>query len=84
MPGRAETEGLGPRAVSPRSCRACSGCASAPGPRGGARRVGSGSERARWEAQVCVDGRMRLQRPLVCQDGPGGGLLDTQARGTGE
>lgn len=46
--------------------------------------VGSGSERARWEAQVCVGGRARLQRPLVCQDGPGGGLLDMQPRGTGE
>lgn len=46
--------------------------------------VGSGSECARWEAQVCVGGRARLQRPLVCQDGPGGGLLDMQARGTGE
>lgn len=42
MPSRDGTEGLGPGAVSPRSCRACSGCASAPGARGGARRVGSG------------------------------------------
>lgn len=31
-----------------------------------------------------VRGRARLQRPLVCQDGLGGGLLDMQARGTGE
>lgn len=46
--------------------------------------MGSGSERARWEAQVCVGGKVRLQRPLVRQDGPGGVLLDTQARGTGE
>lgn len=84
MLGRAGTEGLGLGAVSSRSCRACSGCAAAPAPRGGARRVGSGSERARWDAQVCVGGKVRLQRPLVRQDGPGGVLLDTQARGTGE
>lgn len=61
-------------------------CGPRRGRGGGARRVGSGrAQSARWEAQVCVGGRRRLAAsPGLSGRLPGGGLLDMQARGTGE